>query len=83
MAYGKIQGMTKTTLYLPDDLRTKLRAEARRRGRPQAELVRDALEAYLRPQRQPLPRFIGIAEDGVIPARDAKEWIRREWGKRP
>ena len=73
--------MEKTTLYLPADLQHRLRAEARRRGRPQAELVRDALDAYLRRRKRPLPRFIGIVDDPGFDARDTDEWLDREWQK--
>jgi predicted DNA-binding protein len=40
--------MSKTTLYLPVDLQQALRVEARRTGASQAELVRQALEAFFR-----------------------------------
>ena len=83
MAYGIIKRhMEKTTLYLPADLQHRLRTEARRRGRPQAELVRDALYAYFRRRKQPLPEFIGIAEDTEFSGRDSEGWLEREWGKR-
>jgi hypothetical protein len=73
--------MEKTTLYLPVDLQHRLRAEARRRGRPQAELVRDALDAYLRQRKQPWPSCIGIVDDPGFAARDTEEWLEREWHK--
>ncbi len=40
-------GMHKTTLYLPDDLREQLRSAARERGSSEAEVIRDALRAYV------------------------------------
>jgi len=46
----------KTTLYLPDDLQYALREFARRTGRPQADVVREALSAYLSQQARPRPR---------------------------
>lgn len=36
-------GMTKTTVYLPDDLKRALEAEAGRRGTSEAEVIRDAI----------------------------------------
>jgi predicted transcriptional regulator len=36
-------GMTKTTVYLPDDLKRALEAEAGRRGSSEAEVIRDAI----------------------------------------
>lgn len=71
--------MSKTTLYLPVDLQQALRAEARRSGASQAELVREALEGFLRGRKRPLPKSIGIVSDGTLQARDVKKWIRATW----
>jgi plasmid stability protein len=74
--------MEKTTLYLPADLQLSLRAAARRTGRSQAELVREALTEYLGRQQRPRPKSIGIIrEEAVPPARDVKGWVRREWDR--
>src|SRR5581483_8649490 len=45
--------MRKTTLYIPDLLHESLRAASRRSGPPQAEIVREALEAYLEAKGPP------------------------------
>lgn len=55
--------MDKTTLYLPRDLHHRLRQAARRSGRPQADMIRSALDAYLRESRADRPRSIGAGED--------------------
>lgn len=34
---------TKTTIYLPDDLRASVKAEAKRRGCSEAQVIRDAI----------------------------------------
>ncbi len=39
--------MEKTTVYIPEDIQRTLRHMARREGRPQAALLRQALAAYL------------------------------------
>ncbi len=39
--------MRRTTIYLDPELDLKLRAEARRRGDPMAEVIREALEEKL------------------------------------
>lgn len=42
---------TKTTVYLPDDLKAGIEKEARRRGVAEAQVIRDALaEGLQRPQ---------------------------------
>jgi hypothetical protein len=45
--------MTKTTVYLPADLKDAVAREARQRGVPEAEIIRQALVAAL---RRPAPR---------------------------
>jgi hypothetical protein len=39
--------MKRTTLYLDSELEVRLKMEALRRGQPMAEIVREAVEAYL------------------------------------
>ena len=73
--------MEKTTLYLSAELQASLRALAKRRNRPQAELIREALADYVGRQDRPWPKSIGMYADGTIPARDARDWIHREWDK--
>lgn len=72
--------MSKTTLYLPVGLQQALRAEAKRSGASQAELVRQALETFLRGRERPLPKSIGIVADGTLSGRDSEAWIRATWG---
>lgn len=75
--------MEKTTLYLPEQLQRELREAARRERRPQAELVREALQAYLGGRRRPRPRSIGMLEDRELRGEDAKRWIRERWSRTP
>ena len=71
----------KTTLYLPVDLHHALREHARRSGRAQAELVREALQVYLANASWPQPTSIGAGADDGLAARESKEWLRREWDR--
>ena len=71
--------MEKTTLYLPTELQASLRALARRTGRSQANLIREALETYVAGQERPRPKSIGIAGDGSLDAADAKRWVHERW----
>ncbi|MGI8413265.1 MAG: ribbon-helix-helix protein, CopG family [Solirubrobacteraceae bacterium] len=70
----------KTTLYLPEELQRELREAARREGRPQSELVREALSVYLRERPRPRPSSIGMLEDTELGSEDAKAWVRERWG---
>jgi hypothetical protein len=74
--------MEKTTLYLSADIQRSLRLEARRTGRPQAELVREALRAYLERRPDPEPCSIGSGSDKKLAGRDSEAWLRRRWDKR-
>jgi len=72
--------MQKTTLYLPSELQTELKWAARRLHRPQAELVREALEQYLERLPRPWPKSIGaFASDGVVSGADSEDWLREHW----
>lgn len=69
--------MDKTTLYLPTELHIALRERSRRTGRPQPEVIREALQAYLREHEdRPMPRSIGIANDPEPSGADAEDWFR-------
>lgn len=73
--------MNRTTLYLPAELQRALKVTARRTGRPQAELMREALEAFLRQQPRQLPSSIGIAAVKGVSAAEDEDWLRKHWGK--
>jgi plasmid stability protein len=72
--------MNKTTLYLTDDLQRALKDVARRLGRSQADVVREALETYvLQQQPRPLPRSLGAGSDPDLSAADSEAWLRANW----
>ena len=51
---GTMYGMSrKTTIYLPDDLKSAVESEARRRGSSEAQVIRDAIATVL---SRPEPR---------------------------
>ena len=71
----------KTTLYLPAETQRRLRDAARRTRRPQAELVREALDRYLL-EEPPLPRSIGIFADDELTGAGSEDWLRKNWRPR-
>jgi hypothetical protein len=74
--------MDKTTLYLPNELKRELKAAARRLGRAQADIVREALEQYLEKQPRPWPpKSMGIISDGTLSGADSEDWLRENWIK--
>jgi predicted transcriptional regulator len=71
--------MEKTTLYLPADLRGLLKEAARRTGRPEAVIVREALRSYLQQQGRPAPRSLGLGENAELSGRESEAWLKAHW----
>lgn len=62
--------MTRTTITLPDELAELARSEAQLRGSSLSAVVRQALEASLRPSSPRRLPWQGIVADGQRPARE-------------
>jgi hypothetical protein len=71
--------MEKTTLYLDAALHRQLRDTARRENRPQAQLIREALAAYLETNSRPLPASLGMGSDGTLAGNEVRGWLRDHW----
>lgn len=81
MAYGNIWDVDKTTVYIDQPTKRELEALAKRLGRPQAELLREALTQYLDRQKRPsLPSFVATSAVGGDASADIRrrreEWMR-------
>ncbi|MGI8998127.1 MAG: ribbon-helix-helix protein, CopG family [Candidatus Limnocylindria bacterium] len=74
--------MNKTTIYLPDELHRSLQAAARRTGRSQARVVREAVERYLTDADRPQLTSIGMGERRGLDARDYEAWLEDQWSDR-
>ena len=57
LMYGRVYGMQKTTIYLPDDLKRALGRVAEARGCSEAELIREAVRALAERAELPRPRL--------------------------
>lgn len=64
-------GMKRTTVYLPDELKARLEAEAARRGTTEAEVIRDAVDKETQRRR---PRG-GLFRDGRFDASKMDEYL--------
>lgn len=82
VTYGRLAGVHKTTVYLPDDIRRELDGAARDTGRSQAELIRVALRAYLAERPPALPASVGRhrSDGGGFAARDDEQVLAARWG---
>ena len=54
--YGRMYGVKKTTVYLPEELAAALKAAAGESGQSEAELIREGVEYIVDVKRAPLPR---------------------------
>ena len=68
-----------TTLYLPADRHGLLKEAARRTGRPEAVIVREALRSYLQRQGRPSPRSLGLGENAELSGRESEAWLKAHW----
>lgn len=71
--------MTKTTVYLPDDVRSELEAKARRTGVSQAQLIRDAVRRSLDEDPAEWPSSFGSGAGGRFRAADDEAVLAAEW----
>lgn len=70
------------SVYLTDEITAALATAAQRERRPQAELIRDALKAYLSSLPQPRLLSLGLGSDKEITAADSEAWLRSRWSQR-
>jgi hypothetical protein len=63
--YGTMYGVIRTTVYLPDELKTALERTARVTGRSEADLIREGVRRVTEERPAPEPRVLfssGIAD---------------------
>jgi hypothetical protein len=72
--------MKRTTIYLPADIEVRLKRETVRRGQPMAELVREAVEAYLASDEAGGPPGAGAFSSGRSDTAERAEHVLGELG---
>jgi hypothetical protein len=70
--------MVKTTVYIESDTALAIRQMAESQGRSQADLIRDALDAYAKRGKRPLPVGLGKYDSGETDVSERVEDILRE-----
>jgi hypothetical protein len=72
--------MKRTTIYLEPELEVLLKLEMRRQNRPMAEIVREAVHAYVTRQPHQAPPGAGAFSSGRADTADRAEEILTETG---
>lgn len=72
--------MRRTTIYFAPELEVLLKLETLRQKRPMAEIVREAVEAYLTREPQQAPPGAGAFASGVTDTAARADEILRETG---
>lgn len=72
--YGIMYGVKRTTIYLPDQLKSTLARAAQEEHRTEADLIREGIELLLR-SRQPEPRVPLFASGQPDLAEKAEELL--------
>jgi hypothetical protein len=67
--------MEHATISVPEDVRDTLHALAERSGQSEADVIRQALQAYIRDQRRQRFCSIGSISDPELRGRDIEDWI--------
>ncbi|HUP66005.1 MAG TPA: CopG family transcriptional regulator [Thermoanaerobaculia bacterium] len=70
--YGIMYGMRKTTIYLPDELKSDVERIAEAENRTEADVIRDAIAVAVsarRPEPPRIPLFDGELSDPTIAER--------------
>jgi hypothetical protein len=80
MAYANIYTVKRTTIYMDAELEVLLKRESLRRGKPAAELIRDAVRAYLTERPAQLPPGGGAFRSGRRKTAERAEEILIETG---
>jgi hypothetical protein len=74
--------MVKTTVYIENDVAVTLRQLAAAEGRSQAQLIRDALEAYSKQRAKPVARGFGKYAGSETDVSERAEEILMDAAKR-
>jgi hypothetical protein len=73
--HGTVRYMGMITLYLPTELYLALCHTARRSGRSHEEIIREAIQVYLRDQERPVLRSVGSGDTGSLHAEKTESWL--------
>lgn len=78
--YVSIRHMKRTTIYLEPELEVLLKLEMLRQGRPMAEIVREAVHAYVTREPRKIPPGAGSFSSGRTDTASRAEEVLAETG---
>ena len=82
VTYGIVYGMTKTTIYLPKELKRQIKEAAKRESRSEAEIIREAIANAMRERTPPAPTLPlfeeGLGDPTIAERVDELLWNDRE-----
>jgi hypothetical protein len=71
--------MAATVVDPSPEVQRELEALARRTGRPEAEIVREAVERHLAAVVRPRPQAIGVYNDPEVTGENYEGWFAANW----
>jgi hypothetical protein len=71
--------MKKRTIYFSEEMALGIWVRAKRERRTEADLIREAVSAYLATGTRPLPKIIGAASGGIISGEESEDWLYENW----
>ena len=71
--------MVAKTIELSDELQQQIADLARQTGRPETDLLHEAIATYVRTRRTHRPRSDGTIDAPDLAARDFDKWLAANW----
>lgn len=71
--------MEETTVSIPDDIKRSLKVNAKRLRVTEAQIIREALAAYVAVEPHELPSVFGSESDGTVNSENYQEWLAENW----
>lgn len=71
--------MEETTVSIPDDIKRSLKVSAKRLRVTEAQIIREALAAYVAVEPPELPSGFGSESDGTVISENSQEWLAENW----
>lgn len=71
--------MEETTVSIPDDIKRSLKVDAKRLRVTEAQIIREALAAYVAVEPRELPSVFRSESDGTVNSENYQEWLAENW----